>query len=45
MPICTANYAIFGQESFDYRSVCFDIQIAESNRSTDSVTNESIPPA
>lgn len=40
MPIRTVNYAIFGQEPFDYRSACFGIQIAKPNRSTDVVVNE-----
>lgn len=39
-PIRTVNYALFGQEPFDYRSACFGIQIAAPNRSTDDVANE-----
>lgn len=40
VPIRTVGRAIFGQEPLDYRSACFGVQIAETNRSSATLVNE-----
>ena len=39
-PMRSVKCAVFGQEPFDYRSACFGIQLAESDRSTDIAVRE-----